>query len=203
MSVYIIDYGMGNLLSVKRAFEKCGVNVIITQNAIDLFEASHIILPGVGSFKDGMKNLCENNWVEVLDQIVREGKTPILGICLGMQLLASQGYETQETKGLNYIPGKVTLIEAKEKERVPHVGWNEIHIKKENSLLNGIDDRTDFYFVHSYHFNVEEQDNVMATTPYGGGFVSVVNKNLVYGTQFHPEKSQKPGFKLIKNFLSL
>lgn len=203
MSVYMIDYGMGNLLSVKRAFEKCGADVIITQNPAELLQASHIVLPGVGSFRDGMKNLRENHWVEILNQIVRENRVPILGICLGMQLLADKGYEIEETKGLGYIPGKVVLMQAGVKERIPHVGWNEVHIKNESSILNGIKDKTDFYFVHSYHFDVERQENIVATTPYGGDFVSVVNKDLVFGTQFHPEKSQKAGFQLIKNFLFL
>lgn len=203
MSVYMIDYGMGNLLSVKRAFEKCGADVIITQNPAELLQASHIVLPGVGSFRDGMKNLRENYWVEILNQIVRENRVPILGICLGMQLLADKGYEVEETKGLGYIPGKVVLMQAGVKERIPHVGWNEVHIKNESSILNGIKDKTDFYFVHSYHFDVERQENIVATTPYGGDFVSLVNKDLVFGTQFHPEKSQKAGFQLIKNFLFL
>ncbi len=203
MSVYIIDYGMGNLLSVQRALEKCGADVIITQNPTDLMNASHIVLPGVGAFKDGIKNLKEKNWIETLDQIVSEGQIPILGICLGMQLLATKGYEIEETKGLGYIPGEVMLMNALENERIPHVGWNEVFIDNDNILFDGINMGTDFYFVHSYHFAVENKEDIVATTPYGNGFVSVVNRNLIYGTQFHPEKSQKPGFKLIKNFLSL
>lgn len=203
MSVYMIDYGMGNLLSVKRAFEKCGADVIITQYPDDLYEASHVILPGVGAFKDGMKNLCENNWINVLDKIVEEKKIPILGICLGMQLLASKGFEVEETKGLGYVPGEVVLMRANENERIPHVGWNEVSINKDSELFSGIKDKTDFYFVHSYHFAVDNEEHSIASTPYAGGFVSVINKDLVYGTQFHPEKSQKPGFQLIKNFLNL
>lgn len=200
--VMIIDYGMGNLFSVKRAFEKCGAKVSITENPKELSNASHIVLPGVGAFKDGMSNLKKKNWDNYIQEAVCGKRTPILGICLGMQLLADRGYEVEETEGLGLISGEVvkfkpTVLD----ERVPHVGWNEIKIEQSNNfLVNDIQEKTDFYFVHSYHFETEK-DVVIAKTPYCNGFNSIVGKDLIYGVQFHPEKSHKAGFKLIRNFL--
>ena len=204
MSVHIIDYGMGNLLSVQRAFEKCGADVKITENPEDLYSATHIVLPGVGAFADGMNNLIRGNWQKVLNEIVEKKQIPLLGICLGMQLLATYGYEGGKIEGLNYIPGKIVKLEPKEAfERVPHVGWNEIKIINDNELLEGIKDNTDFYFVHSYKYVEDDKNNAICKTDYCGEFTSVVYKDNVWGVQFHPEKSQKAGFKLIKNFLSL
>lgn len=203
MRVMIIDYGMGNLLSVRRAFEKCGAMTEIVNDPKLLNGASHIILPGVGAFKDGMANLRSGNWEFYIKEAVYEKRIPLLGICLGMQLLADVGYEVEETKGLGMIAGEVIKLEGHYKERIPHVGWNEINIVKNDPLLDGIPDKTDFYFVHSYHFSTKEQDTVIADTPYSGRFTSIVGSHLVYGVQFHPEKSQRPGFKLIQNFLKL
>lgn len=205
MSVMIIDYGMGNLLSVKRAFEKCGAKVLIVENPEELNNASHIVLPGVGAFKDGMANIREKNWEPFIKEAVYEKEVPLLGICLGMQLLADKGYEIEETQGLGLIPGEIIKLSTTEREiRIPHVGWNELNIiKKDEPLLEGISDKTDFYFVHSYHFNVTESNTIITDTPYCDRFSSIVGKGLVYGVQFHPEKSQRPGFKLIQNFLNL
>lgn len=203
MSVYIIDYGMGNILSVKRAFEKCNSDIYIANDPNDLYNATHIILPGVGAFNDGMKNLREKNWINILNELVIDKKIPILGICLGMQLLSDVGYEMGVTNGLGYINGNVIPMIPQKEERIPHVGWNEISIKNDNEIINGINDNTDFYFVHSYHFKVDDETNIIATTDYASGIVSIVNKDNIYGTQFHPEKSQKAGFKVIKNFLAL
>lgn len=203
MSVYIIDYGMGNLYSVTHAFEKCGANVRIAKRPEEVLDATHIVLPGVGAFRDGMRNLHNNQWVKFLDEIVKEENIPILGICLGMQLLASKGYEIEETDGLGYIPGEVVLMRADNNERIPHVGWNDVYQESNSDLFSGIKQGTDFYFVHSFQFVPESERYILAKTPYAGGFVSVVQNKLVFGTQFHPEKSQKPGFKLIKNFLSI
>ena len=158
----------------------------------------------VGAFPDAMDNLRKNGWIEELNRAVLEKETPILGICLGMQLLADKGYEVRECDGLGYIPGEIIrFTQTQEKERIPHVGWNEILKREEAPLFDGIADGTNYYFVHSYHFRVANEKNIATVTPYCGEFVSSVIKDNIVGTQFHPEKSQKAGFKLIKNFLSM
>lgn len=203
METAIIDYGMGNLLSVQRAFAKCGAKARIIDNPMELRNAEHIVLPGVGAFVDAMDNLKKGGWMEELDRAVLQKQTPILGICLGMQLLAEKGYEGQECRGLGYIPGEIVLFKPKEGERIPHVGWNEIEKIKEAPLLEGIQEGTNFYFVHSYHFQAKEPEHVLCRTPYCGGFASAVGKGCIAGTQFHPEKSQKAGFQIIRNFLKM
>ncbi|PKM94925.1 MAG: imidazole glycerol phosphate synthase subunit HisH [Firmicutes bacterium HGW-Firmicutes-1] len=201
MKVAIIDYGMCNLLSVKRAFEECGADSFITTQPSELDEATHIVLPGVGAFPDAMKMLTINGWVPEIQKNANLG-IPILGICLGMQLLAEWGEEGERTKGLGLIQGEVIRFDKSYQDRIPHVGWNELHQKQPHPLFEGLPDKADFYFVHSYHFRVENHMDVLGTTPYCGGFVSVVNRQNIFGAQFHPEKSQRMGFKLIKNFLN-
>jgi glutamine amidotransferase len=204
MRVVVIDYGMGNLGSVRRASEECGADVEVSDQPVDLRSATHIILPGVGSFTDGMANLTSHGWVSAIREAVLNDGIPLLGICLGMQLLAEIGYEGGETPGLGLIPGKVDLLKSTSSvERIPHVGWNEIFSSNQASLFEGIPDGSDFYFVHSYHFKVKDPSHVVATTPYCGGFISAVQSGNVYGVQFHPEKSQRSGFQLLKNFLKL
>ena len=204
METAIIDYGMGNLLSVQRAFEKCGSDAVIIDNPLELREAEYIVLPGVGALPDAMENLKKNGWTEELERAVIEKETPLLGICLGMQLLADKSYEVRECQGLGYIPGEIVrFVPETGNERIPHVGWNDIIKKQEQPILDGIEDGTNFYFVHSYHFNAKRPENVVTVTPYCGEFVSVVIRDNIVGTQFHPEKSQKAGFKLIKNFLKM
>lgn len=203
MSVLIIDYGMGNLGSVKRAFEECGANAFLSTDPKELSEASHIVLPGVGAFSDGMKHLNENGWVAPLKKTLLEDKIPLLGICLGMQLLAETGTEGGETKGLGLIEGEILKLEPTHPdERIPHIGWNEVTPKNNHTIFQDIQPRTDFYFVHSFHFKTKNPENIIATTPYCNEFVSAVRKDNIFGTQFHPEKSSKPGFQLIKNFLN-
>lgn len=201
MKVAIIDYGMGNLFSVKRAFEECGANPFITTQPLELNEATHIVLPGVGAFPDGMKMLTINGWITEIQKNASIG-IPILGICLGMQLLAEWGEEGERTKGLGLIQGEVVRFDTSYQQRIPHVGWNEVHQKQNHPLFEGLPNKADFYFVHSYHFRVENNIDVLGTTPYCGGFASVVNRQNIFGSQFHPEKSQRMGFKLIKNFLN-
>ena len=204
METAIIDYGMGNLLSVQRAFEKCGSDAVIIENPLELRSAERIVLPGVGAFPDAMGNLRSGGWIEELNRAVLKKEKPLLGICLGMQLLADKGYEGRETEGLGYISGKVILLNRTEAaERIPHVGWNEIEKYGESPLFEGIEDGANYYFVHSYHFEVKDDENIASLTPYCGKFVSAVKKDNIVGTQFHPEKSQKAGFKLIKNFLRM
>lgn len=203
MSIYIIDYGMGNLLSVQRAIEECGFEAIISSDPCDANKATHLILPGVGAFEDGMKNLIQTGWANSIKEYVLSGK-PLLGICLGMQLMMTKGYEGRLCEGLDLIEGEVVrLVPADVKEKIPHVGWNEVRFKNDSSLFDQIMDGSDFYFVHSYHVIPKYSDHVLATSDYCGEFVSVVKNKNVYGVQFHPEKSGKKGFKLLTNFFEI
>lgn len=203
MNVVIIDYGMCNLGSVRRAFEECcRSQVSVSSSSEDLKDASHIVLPGVGAFRKGMENLHRGDWIPAIKNAVASG-TPLIGICLGMQLLAEKGHEGGLCDGLGLIPGEVKRLVANgPDQRIPHVGWNEVYAEQSDSPLSrSIANGTDFYFVHSYHFVPTSNENIAATTPYCGNFASVVQRENVFGVQFHPEKSQKPGFQLIKNFL--
>lgn len=203
-SVFIVDYGMCNLDSVKRAVEECGGKAMITDKAKDLEKANRIILPGVGAFPDAMRNIKALSLDRVLYEQAIGEHIPLLGICLGMQLLASKGWEGEETDGLGLIPGEVCRLEPFGADtRIPHVGWNEVHPTHESPLFKGISSGKDFYFVHSYHFWPEHDAHILAYTPFAGGFVSAVQSNSVFGVQFHPEKSQKTGFQLLKNFLAI
>lgn len=199
MSVMIIDYGMGNLSSVHRAFEEVGAAAWISDQPSEIKEASSLLLPGVGAFGEGMKSLNESGMSEAILKAVQEDGIPLLGICLGMQLLASLGEEGGELKGLGLIPGTVKQMTPQGDERLPHIGWNEVNPTEAHPMFEGIPDRSDFYFVHSFHFDT---DTPLAITPYAGGFSSVVTSGNVWGAQFHPEKSSKPGLKLLKNFVN-
>jgi len=202
--VGIIEYGAGNLDSVARAVEYCGGKPIVTESPKDLKKVNHIILPGVGSFAVGMKNLRTRGYEEELHAQVKVKKLPFLGICLGMQFLAALGTESAKTPGLNWINGRVTrLIPSSPDEKVPHIGWNNVEPAKKSALLDGIEAGKDFYFVHSYHFVVNDQSDILSTTPYCGGFTSAVARENIFGVQFHPEKSQKAGFQILKSFLAL
>lgn len=201
MNVLIVDYGLCNLDSVKRAVEECGGNAYISIDPAELKNASKIILPGVGNFSLAMKKLKEMGWSTALKQATAE-KTPLLGICLGMQLLASTGEEGGSSEGLGLIPGKVvSLIPQTTSDRVPHVGWNEVCPTVAHWILKGIDPGKDFYFVHSFHFVPKDSQSILAETPYCGKFASIVGNESTIGVQFHPEKSQESGFKILKNFL--
>ncbi len=205
MSVAIINYGMGNLASVKRAVEEQGFQPFITDSPFLLSGASHLILPGVGSFDKAMENLNKLGFVAEIKKQALENKKPFLGICLGMQLLADVGYEGKETKGLGLIKGEIKKLSGcLANEPLPHVGWNKLDLVKFNPLFHGIETGKDFYFVHSYHFIPKDEAVVLAKTPYclkGEGFVSVIGKGNILGVQFHPEKSQKLGLQLLNNFL--
>lgn len=203
-TVAIVDYGMSNVDSVRRAVEECGGRPIVTSSANDLERASYIILPGVGSFPKAMKNLKERGLVEPLTEQVMTKQIPFLGVCLGMQLLATQGFEVESADGLGFIPGEVRRLEPSDSaSRIPHVGWNTVSIVRENPLFRGIEPGSDFYFVHSYHLLCADESDVVARTPYCGEFVSAVMRQNIFGTQFHPEKSQKKGFQVLRNFLSM
>ena len=203
--VAIIDYGMCNLDSVRRAVEECGADAMVTGNASDLDDATHVILPGVGSFSDAMTQLHQRGLVPVLRALPRDRSVPFLGICLGMQLMASHGDEGGATEGLGLIDARVKrLVPDAPGVRVPHVGWNEVTPSQTTALFHGIAPGRDFYFVHSYHVACATDDNALASTPYCGGFTSAVAANeRVFGVQFHPEKSQRAGFALLRNFIAL
>jgi glutamine amidotransferase len=201
--VAIIDYGMCNLDSVARAVEECGGDPRVTDQEADVRVATHVILPGVGSFMDAMRNIRVRGLDCILEEHVRAKQIPFLGICLGMQLLASRGEEGGETEGLGWIPGDVVRFEPIGDDRIPHVGWNEAHLQRDVPLFRDIPSGKDFYFVHSYHFRCREKQDVLACTPYCGEFVSAVARGSVFGVQFHPEKSQRSGFQVLRNFLSL
>lgn len=203
-NVVIIDYEMCNLGSVKRSFEECGAKATVTSEPKDLESATHVVLPGVGAFTSGMQNIKSGGWYDPICKVVLDQKIPLLGICLGMQLLADKGYEGAETEGLGLIPGEVKVLEPRSKEeRIPHMGWNEVYRNREHALLEGIPEGADFYFVHSYHFVPKNNENALAKTPYCGDFICSVESKNIMGVQFHPEKSSRFGMQLIKNFLKI
>lgn len=198
----IVDYGMGNLDSVARAVEECGGSPTVTADPHALAEATTIILPGVGSFAEGMRNIRERGLDEALQEQVIEKGVPLLGLCLGMQLLATLGHEGDDVQGLGWIEAEIDRLEpADGGERVPHVGWNEVYPTQPSGLFANLPAGKDFYFVHSYHMVCRSSDDVLATTPFCGGFASAVGRDHVWGVQFHPEKSRLPGFQILTNFL--
>lgn len=204
MTVLVVDYGMGNLASARRALEECGARVLVSDQPRDVKQAERLVVPGVGAFPQAMQRLNDRGWTEAIRQAALEDGIPVLGVCLGMQLLADEGEEVEPTAGLGLVPGRISrIVPATSAERVPHVGWNEVVPQGEAPLFAGIPSGSDFYFVHSFHFAAAEPGDVLATTPYAGGFVSAVGRGRVFGVQFHPEKSSRAGFRLIRNFLAL
>jgi glutamine amidotransferase len=201
-TVAIVDYGLCNLDSVARAVEECGGKPRVTSDAKDLAHASHIILPGVGAFADAMDNLERTGLADAIREQVTSERIPFLGICLGMQLMATRGFEVRECAGLDLIPGEVRRFKPSTADvRIPHIGWNEVRFKDSCTLFAGIPVNSDFYFVHSFHLCCDDE-YCIGRTPYADGFVSAVQRGRSFGTQFHPEKSQKLGFRLLRNFLS-
>jgi len=202
--VAIVDYGMCNLDSVRRAFEECAGAPFVTDEPTDLADADLIVLPGVGAFPDAMANLRGRSLDKALDDEVLGNRVPFLGICLGMQLLATTGHEGGETAGLGWIDADVCRLRpTPEDTRVPHVGWNEVVPARETPLFDGMPQASDFYFVHSYHVECHDDTDVVATTPYCGGFVSAIQRENIFAVQFHPEKSQERGFEVLRRFLAL
>jgi len=200
--IAIIDYGSGNLHSAHKAVVKVAgdAKVVVTKKADDIANATHIILPGVGAFGDCIANLKASNLIDILEQKVLHNNTPFLGICVGMQLLSDEGHENGKHKGLGWIPGKVVKLADADNIKIPHMGWNDITIIQPNQLT---DTNKDFYFVHSYKLVCNDKSNILATTNYGQEITAIVNKNNIYGVQFHPEKSQDAGLELLQNFISL
>ncbi|MDP7399215.1 MAG: imidazole glycerol phosphate synthase subunit HisH [Lentisphaeria bacterium] len=195
----IIEYGAGNIRSVVNACRAIGFDVTLVDTADGLMQASRIILPGVGSFRVGMENLQARGLVPALHDAVTQQHKPLLGICLGMQLLADCGTEGGDTEGLGFVPGDVVRMDDSE-VRIPHVGWNSIHLVNSSPLLD-TDDGTDFYFVHGYSFRAEHDADVLATCDYGATFPCAVGRDNVLGVQFHPEKSHQFGLRLLRRFL--
>jgi glutamine amidotransferase len=199
MKVAIINYGMGNVASVEKAIKLLGYFPVITNDAAEIQQCNYIILPGVGAFAQGMHNLQEFGLVEILNNEVIVNKKPFLGICLGMQLIATKGSEPNETEGLNWIEGEVIKINEVDKS-IPHLGWNNITIC-DNELLNKFNNK-DFYFIHSYHFKATNTLDIAATVNYGHDYVAIIQKENILATQFHPEKSQTCGLDLLRTFFN-
>ena len=197
--IAIIDYDMGNLRSVAKAFEKVGATAAVTRDPKAILNASHVVLPGVGAFKDCMRNLDEYGLIDPIIKSIESGK-PFLGICLGLQLLFDESMEFGRHKGLGVIKGKVVRFPEGTGLKVPHMGWNEANKRKDSPLLSGIEDDTFFYFVHSYYAVPEDRSVDLTTTGYGLDFTSSIMKDNIMACQFHPEKSQKPGLKVLENF---
>jgi len=208
MKVTIVDYQSGNISSVINSFKEVAkdkVNLEVTSDLNKIKSSDKIVLPGQGSFKscvDSLNNI--NGLTEVLKEFAITNKKPLLGICVGLQMFADIGYEETETKGLGWIPGKVSKINNQNgKFKLPHIGWNEIEIVKESKIFKSIKNKSHMYFVHSYEFIPVDKSVISATTDYSSKIVCSVERENLFGTQFHPEKSDKEGLKIIDNFLNL
>ena len=203
MSICIIDYGLGNIASIFNAMKYIGTDPIVSDDPAIIKNSSHLILPGVGSFKKGMQELQNRGLDEILNLEVINNKKPILGICLGMQFFATTSSEGGVNKGLNWIEGDVIRINNNLINlRVPHIGWNDVKVTPTSRLLNNEID-THCYFVHSYHFNAENSKYITGKCSYGDDITAIVEKDNIYGVQFHPEKSHSTGLKILKNFISI
>lgn len=204
MKLVIIDYGMGNLQSVANAFKVLGCVPAISRHPGDLRTAERIVLPGVGAFGDGIKGLRVNGWIEVLEEEVIYKHKPFLGLCLGMQLLGTIGTEYGLHAGLNWIPGRVERIRSTDTMiRVPHIGWNDVRFVRKESLYSGLGDSQPFYFVHSYVLSPEDGAVVSGLCWHGMEFCASIEKENILATQYHPEKSQRAGLKVLQNFLEI
>ena len=208
MNVAIVDYNSGNISSVINSFQEVAkdkVNIEVTSDLNKIKSSDKIVLPGQGSFKsciDALNSI--DGLVDTLNDFVISKKKPLFGICVGLQMFADIGYEEKETKGLGWISGKVSKIDNQNgKYKLPHIGWNQIKIVKESKIFKEIKNNSHMYFVHSYEFIPEDNDVISATTDYSSNIVCSVEKKNIFGTQFHPEKSDKIGLKIIENFLKL
>jgi len=195
----IVDINMGNLRSVANAVYNLGFDPSLTKPGESLDEFSHLVLPGVGAFHTASERLREHGLNGAIRSFAASGR-PVLGICLGMQLLADQGEEGALTSGLGLIPGRVIRLEPGEGRRIPHVGWNNVTLRKQHPVFTDVKPGRDFYFVHSFHFAPEDSDHICGVTEYGVNFCSVVARKNVLGLQFHPEKSQLNGMRLLEGF---
>jgi imidazole glycerol-phosphate synthase subunit HisH len=208
MNVTIVDYNSGNISSVINSFKEVAkkkVNIKVTSDLNKIKLSDKVVLPGQGSFKtciDALNGI--NGLVDTLNEFVINNKKPLFGICVGLQMFAETGYEQTETKGLGWISGKVSKINNQEgKYKLPHIGWNQINIIKDSKIFKNIENNSHMYFVHSYEFIPEDKNVISATTDYASNIVCSVEKENIFGTQFHPEKSDKTGLKMIGNFINL
>ncbi len=202
-SVAILDYGLGNVRSVLNALTLMGVVAHITGDPAQIAAATHLILPGVGSFVQGMEGLEKGGLLPVLQEEIMKKKKPILGICLGMQLFATEGFEHGHTAGLNFISGKAIKLEVKDTVRLPHIGWNDVRMSGTHVIGRGFDHQSAFYFVHSYHLVPNDPGVIAGVCEYGQTFAALVEKGNIFGAQFHPEKSHDGGIRIFSNFLGL
>jgi glutamine amidotransferase len=208
MNITIVDYNSGNISSVINSFKEVAkdkVKIEVTSDVNKIKLSDKVVLPGQGSFKNCVDALNKiNGLTETLNEFVIINKKPLLGICVGLQMFADIGYEETETKGLGWIPGKVSKIDNQNgKYKLPHIGWNQINIIKESKIFQNIENNSHMYFVHSYEFIPNDKNVISATTEYSSNIVCSVEKENIFGTQFHPEKSDKIGLNLIQNFLNL
>lgn len=202
--ILIIDYGLGNIKNIEKVINSFGITPIISNSISDISNADSYILPGVGAFSDAMNKIHALDIEKELRLNVLNKKKPILGICLGMQLIGLSSEENGNCKGLGFLNFKVKKFKDDKKLRLPHIGWNEIEIVNEKSkILKGIPNRSNFYFVHSYHACVENDFHIASSTDYGEIFTSAIEHENIFATQFHPEKSQAYGLKIMKNFIDI
>ena len=208
MNVTIVDYNSGNISSVINSFTEVAkgtVNLEVTSDLNKIKSSDKVVLPGQGSFKsciDALNSI--NGLTDTLNEFVINKKKPLFGICVGLQMFADVGYEETETKGLGWISGKVSKIDNKNgKYKLPHIGWNQINIVKDSKIFKDVENNSHMYFVHSYEFIPEDKNVISATTDYSSNIVCSVEKENIFGTQFHPEKSDKIGLKIIKNFINI
>lgn len=200
--IVIVDYGMGNLRSVQKGFEHVGSQARVSSDPEEISKAEKIVLPGVGAFEDAIAELNAKNLVEAVREGIGQGK-PFLGICLGLQMLFDVSYENGEHQGLGIIPGKVVRFELPPEYSVPHMGWNQLLIRNRPPILEGIEEGDQFYFVHSYYVVPDDPEMIATETDYPEPFCSMIWKDNVFATQFHPEKSQSKGLRILKNFAAL
>ncbi len=202
-TIAIIDYKIGNIISIKNGFNLINIDTYVSDNPDEIEKFNKIVLIGVGSFPSAMSNLNSFGFTKLIKNHIKKGGY-LLGICVGMQLLMSQGYEFQATKGLDLITGTVDKMDKNRKIKLPHVGWNNFEKKININLFNSIDIESNYYFVHSYSINVNDRQAKTMNFNYSGeNYIGAIQKNKIYGFQFHPEKSQEPGLKLLKNFYNL
>lgn len=200
MSIAIIDYGVGNLRSVEKAFTSQGVEAVVTSDETALHSADKLVLPGVGAFKACMDGLKARGFDELVLEAAKAGK-PIIGLCVGLQMMFDEGHEFGIHKGLGLMPGRV--VKFPEKLRVPHIGWNQVEFKRNHAVFNQLPSQTFFYFVHSFYVEADDPVCVLGETDYGMRYASICGRDNIVGVQFHPEKSQTAGLKLLKNFAEL
>ncbi|MBC7899312.1 MAG: imidazole glycerol phosphate synthase subunit HisH [Saprospiraceae bacterium] len=202
--IVIVDCGTGNLNSVKRSLDRIIAGVIISSNAEDILRAEKIILPGIGHFGKAMSNLHQNGVIDALHQAVLVNGTPILGICLGMELMAKKSDEGK-AEGLGWIDAEIIRFDVSDKNhyKIPHMGWNQISIKKDSLLMNSVPESSEFYFAHSYHLKINDPADLLNETRYETTFPSAIEKGNIFGVQYHPEKSHDAGARLLKNFIEM